>query len=464
MTDSTAQTRPQPPPPVDPLHAALLDSRRRWRDLVAFSADFAFETDSWGRFVLVTPEQALGWSASALIGEPGERLLIHSSDMGGFDPFRVTVPVRHKRTWLQRGDGGVACVDFAAMPILDATGTIVGVRGLGIDVTDMDAQTDETAAALRRGQVLEHILWRTGREVLAPRMMRAALNALINTLGAEGAAVVLVPLDGGAARLAHQAGSGAEVILAAATALLSSAMAASDDSIARDGRPLLVAGCQTRFGAHGGIAIWRAPNARAWDKDDRLLAASAANIIRMVMEHEAIQDEMHRQARTDPLTGLMNRRAFMEEAERHADRLQRDGQPGTLMFADLDHLKPVNDRLGHEAGDRVLVRAARILRRLFRPTDLIARLGGDEFAIWLNGVDHMTAAERAEYLREAIPREMAEELGPDAPRLGMSIGIACRQAGSLEPLDSLIRRADLAMYEVKRNGRGHWRVSLEDPC
>jgi diguanylate cyclase (GGDEF)-like protein len=153
----------------------------------------------------------------------------------------------------------------------------------------------------------------------------------------------------------------------------------------------------------------------------------------------------------------------MEELERHADRLDRDGDPGTLMFADMDHFKAVNDAMGHEAGDRVLVAAAELLRRIVRPSDLVARLGGDEFAVWLNGVDHMTAAERADALREALPREIAELLGPDAPRVGMSIGIACRRGGGHEPLDSVIRRADMAMYEVKRHGRGHWRVSLEDP-
>lgn len=100
---------------------------------------------------------------------------------------------------------------------------------------------------------------------------------------------------------------------------------------------------------------------------------------------------------------------------------------------------------------------------MVRPTDLVARLGGDEFAVWLNGVDHMTAAERADALRDLLPREVAELLGPDAPRVGMSIGIACRKGGGHEPLDSVIRRADMAMYEVKRHGRGHWRVSLEDP-
>ena len=175
--------------------------------------------------------------------------------------------------------------------------------------------------------------------------------------------------------------------------------------------------CQTRFGekcrasSPGGC-----PRAGAWDDDDRQLIGSAANIIRMVLEQEATQREMARQARTDPLTGLLNRRAFLEEMERHAARQDRDNEPGTLMFADLDNFKPVNDRLGHEAGDEVLRPTAALLRKTFRPSDLVARLGGDEFAIWLDGADHMTAAERAEYLRDAVPRELAEIIGPDCPR------------------------------------------------
>ncbi len=222
----------------------------------------------------------------------------------------------------------------------------------------------------------------------------------------------------------------------------------------------MAVGCQTRFGAHAALAVWRNADPRPWDRDDTQLLQSAASIIRMILEHEAIQHEMGRQARTDPLTGLLNRRAFLEEMQRHVDRLDSENAPGTLMFVDMDAFKAVNDKFGHEMGDHILIHVAKMLRDLVRPFDLIARLGGDEFAVWMTGADHMTAAERADHLRKSAPRELNDILGEPLPGLGLSIGIACRRAGSLEPIDNLIRRADLAMYEVKRGGRGHWRVSL----
>ncbi len=444
------------------LRDALLDSRQRWRELVNLYADFAFETDEWGHFVLVSPDPALGWPATALTGKTASELL---AETGGnvFNPFRVTAPVRHRQAWLKRGDGGLSCLTFCAAPIRDPSGRVTGARGVGLDMTELDGQAGQVAAALRRAEVLDHILWRMGQEVVAQRMMGAALDALTNALGAEGAAVLLLPAGGSVPRLVHAEGVGIEAL---ADPLGLRVMAGEEDAavdakpVILAGRPMLLAPCRTKSGGRATLAAWRAEGARAWDREDMLLIASAANIIRMVLEHEALQHEMTRQARTDPLTGLLNRRAFLEEIERHSGRLHREKQPGTLLFADLDHFKPVNDRMGHEMGDLVLKRTAALLRDTFRPTDLVARLGGDEFAVWLNGADHMTAAERAEWLRDNSPRELAEVTGPDGPRLSMSIGIATRDVDGDESIDSVMRRADMAMYEVKRGGRGHWRVSL----
>jgi len=460
MNGGTVAVRPSGAAgPGDTLRHALLDSRERWRDLVAMAADLAFETDAWGRFVFVMPDPALGWPAGTLVGQPAELLLSGGPNANGFNPFRVTTPVRRRQTWLNRADGAAALLTFSAAPLLDTEGRITGARGIGVNWTEYDEHQGRVAAALRRGEVLDHILWRMGQEVMAPRMMQAALDALTNALGAEGAAVIDLR-DQETPALVHQAGGGGTEVLPAASALLAKA----DGPIQADGpdgRPILVAICQTRFGAHAGLALWRAPCSRGWDSEDVLLINAAASIVRMVLEHEAIQLEMGRQARTDPLTGLLNRRAFLEEMARHIERLDREIEPGTLLFADLDYFKPVNDRLGHEIGDQVLLRTANLLRNAVRPTDLVARLGGDEFALWMNGADHMTAAERAEWLCVQVPNDLRAIAGEDAGQTPtVSIGIAARLAGSGEPIDSLLRRADRAMYEVKRTGRGHWRVSL----
>jgi diguanylate cyclase (GGDEF)-like protein len=287
-------------------------------------------------------------------------------------------------------------------------------------------------------------------------MLQAVLDALASALGAEGTAVILLP----APQAAHVAGTGAETVLNDAAALLARQANGPVQGAACDGRHILADICQTRFGEQTGLIAWRAATARAWDADEVRLIAAAGRIVRIALEHEAIQQDMMRQARTDPLTGLLNRRAFREEVLRHTDRADREGVPSTLMFVDLDHFKTVNDRLGHEVGDQVLLRVAGLLRDIVRPADLVARLGGDEFALWLGGADHMTAAERAETLRTTVPRALDEITGGTPPRITLSIGIATRGVRADEDIDDLIRRADEAMYDAKRNGRGHWRVSL----
>jgi diguanylate cyclase (GGDEF)-like protein len=447
----------------DPLRGALLDSRQRWHDLVAMAADLGFETDEWGRFVFLTPDPALGWSAATLIGQPAELLLAGPAGIAGFNPFRPTALMRGRRVWLKRADGIPACLTFAAAPLFDREGRIVGARGMGIDMTEQEGHDARVAAALRRGEVVDHILWRMHQEVLAPRMMVAVLEALVHALGAEGASVVDILGGGQGPTLLHEAGGGTRAVLPTVARLLSNDTGTTPaQTVSPDGRPLIACTCQTRFGEHAGLAVWRAPGVRPWDAEDLVLAASVAAIVRVVLEHEAIQREMARQARTDPLTGLLNRRAFLEELPRHIDRLDREQQVGTLMFADLDNFKQLNDRLGHEIGDKALCLTAALLREAVRPTDLVARLGGDEFALWLNGADHLTAAERAEYLRVETPRRLEEIAGGCGLSLGVSIGIATRRADGGEQTDSLMRRADMAMYEVKRSGRGHWRVASED--
>ena len=233
----------------------------------------------------------------------------------------------------------------------------------------------------------------------------------------------------------------------------------NSQGIAPDGRLIMVCPADARFGAVAALVMWREPGSRAWDADERTLASATAAILRVILEHDAIQKEMVRQARTDPLTGLLNRRAFIDEMSRRLTRLEVDGAPGALLFIDLDNFKTLNDTRGHDAGDEALRLVARLLEANVRPMDLVARLGGDEFALWLDGADQFAAAERAEQLRLNGPAAVAHLTPDGTAKITMSIGIAARWPGRYEAVETLMDRADQAMYAAKRSGRGAWRVA-----
>ena len=450
-----------PRAPDHALHAALLESRQRWRDFVAMATDLAFETDADGHYSFLSPSPLLGWPVDLLLGTRAAALLLAPAELAGLDPFRPDAALR-RRIWLRRADGGAACLALSVVPMFDTAGRPIGARGIGRDETEMARSEAMMSTALRRGKVTDHILLQMRHEVMAPRMMDATLDSTLHALGAEGAAVIDMVDAGGTRRVLHEAGQGLSAVLDGACALLAAAAPGASGTpefaTGPDGRRIAVCATLTRFGDHAGLVLWRAAGSRPWDTEEALLFESAAAIVRVILEHEVIQREMARQARTDPLTGLLNRRAFQEELARRLERLDREELPGTLIYVDLDRMKGLNDNFGHEKGDEALVRTAKLLRDITRPTDLVARLGGDEFAIWLDGADQFTAAERAEALRLAAPDALQVDTPAGPVSVTLSIGIASRAAGGPEDIDGLVRHADEAMYEVKRSGRGQWRV------
>ncbi|MGY2004128.1 diguanylate cyclase domain-containing protein [Blastococcus sp. SYSU DS1024] len=178
------------------------------------------------------------------------------------------------------------------------------------------------------------------------------------------------------------------------------------------------------------------------------LACLAAFLVRSTVtfaEGRALH-EARRQAGTDDLTGLPNRRALMRRLE--AD-LATDRPTGLLL--DLDGFKAVNDGLGHEAGDELLRRLAERLRAALRPTDLVARLGGDEFVVVLDATDPDAAPECAERLAEVV-RLPVTVVGVPV-QVGVSIGLALASRDATDPA-ALLRCADAAMYAAKGAGGG----------
>jgi diguanylate cyclase (GGDEF)-like protein/PAS domain S-box-containing protein len=182
--------------------------------------------------------------------------------------------------------------------------------------------------------------------------------------------------------------------------------------------------------------------------------------IQDITERRQFESELRHLAEHDPLTGLLNRRRLEQELDRHVAEVARYGPRGALLVLDLDHFKLVNDALGHNAGDELIVLVAALLRKQLRDSDSIARLGGDEFAVMLpyGGPDEaqLVAASLADAVRDFAT------VGSDGKRRGVttSIGVAPFEGDECSGAELLIK-ADVAMYRAKEAGRD--RVAVASP-
>jgi diguanylate cyclase (GGDEF)-like protein len=178
------------------------------------------------------------------------------------------------------------------------------------------------------------------------------------------------------------------------------------------------------------------------------LSGKAAVSLENVGRHE----EAEREAHTDPLTGLANRRRFNDVVAVAVDAAQRDGRPLSMLVLDLDHFKSVNDRYGHVVGDDVLKATARAMHDAVRGGDVAARIGGEEFAVVMPRTDAEGARILAERLRTAVEEMRVPAPGGGEIGLTMSVGTATA-AGPVIDAPALLAAADGALYAAKRGGR-----------
>ena len=170
----------------------------------------------------------------------------------------------------------------------------------------------------------------------------------------------------------------------------------------------------------------------------------------MVAWREEVEQTLRDLAMKDPLTGLLNRRGFFDLGEAALARARRHSVPWVLMMLDLDHFKRVNDNHGHEVGDRALALFARLLAENQRAGDLVGRIGGEEFGVLLSHANPAAAIAFDERLRERLLRTSKAELGFE---LNFSAGLVQALADP-ENLQSVLQRADTALYRAKGAGRG----------
>ena len=188
------------------------------------------------------------------------------------------------------------------------------------------------------------------------------------------------------------------------------------------------------------------------------LAPALATFGFMLMVNERLSAELTRRAALDPLTGAYNRRTLAELADRGIAQARRDGTGYGVLLLDVDHFKRINDTLGHAAGDDALQRLVCVLRDGMRAQDTLGRMGGEEFIVLLPGVSAAQARSAAERLRVEVEQARPVLAGTPWP-MTVSIGVAT-WAGDAD-FESLLRRADAAMYEAKREGRN--RIAVGDP-
>ncbi len=179
-----------------------------------------------------------------------------------------------------------------------------------------------------------------------------------------------------------------------------------------------------------------------------------------VTESTEAKLKLEQMALHDALTGLANRRKFLDHFAPAMARTVRIGEPLSLLAIDIDHFKRINDAYGHPAGDEVLVAVARILERTVRRTDLAARFGGEEFMVLLADTDTEGAVDVAEKLRQAVEAERFAVGGGESVGMAISVGVATAHRET--PFDDLMERADQALYAAKLAGRN--RVRAEDPA
>jgi diguanylate cyclase (GGDEF)-like protein len=188
----------------------------------------------------------------------------------------------------------------------------------------------------------------------------------------------------------------------------------------------------------------------AWNMAVRVVVYSIVVVLlhdlRVALTHE------RRLARTDPLTGIMNRRAFHEELAREILRVRRHEYPLTIAYIDLDDFKAMNDRFGHSTGDTLLRTVAGTIDRVIRDTDVVARIGGDEFAILFPDTDTAGAekvlVEIQEHLRQAL----------DRPSWKVTFSIGAITCWAPSTIEAVLRDVDRVMYSVKRTGKNAVRL------
>ncbi|MHA1599176.1 MAG: sensor domain-containing diguanylate cyclase [Alphaproteobacteria bacterium] len=437
------------------LRSALVESRQRYKDLVEISSDFAWEIGPDKTFSFVSPPGALGFTPEDLVGKNPADYVIDADQYHPL-PFLSDRGMDGVEIWMRTSKDESACVVASCLPLTDDTGVWCGTRGVCRDVTEDRKREAALRSAQERERLLGYIVNSIRDELDPLNMLEKAAKATSQALGAAGCRVYRrLAEDDYAIAADHGNAEDLEGIHGLLARLDEEAEAFTADI---GGWNVLAVSTHYNQMINGAICTWK-KSKEDWDEGYHILIGDVANQIGIANEQITNHERIVNLSRTDAMTGLLNRRAFFEEElPRRLSRLKKDGLTAALLYLDLDNFKMVNDVHGHQVGDDALICLRDMLLEYSRPGDAIVRLGGDEFAIWLDDIQSEVTLNRVETILKAS-ENLRKFSGDDAHPLGLSIGVAMYDPKDEESLESLIARADAAMYDVKHDGKGGFRVA-----
>ena len=409
----------------------------------------AIVDSSFDAIISMTPDRGItSWNAAAesMYGYAADEVIGRSIEI--IVPADRLAESREVYQRLERGqrvepfetermtrDGRRRNVALSLSPIKNQTGAVVGISGIGRDVTEH-----------RRGE--EALL---ESEAKTRAIVNMAVDGII-TMSERGAVMTFNPA---AERIFGYRAE--EVIGQNVGMLMPEPFHGEHDRYIT----AYLAGGEAKIIGIGREVIGRRKDGGTFPMD---LAVSEVclgggrmftGIVRDITERKRAEEQTRRLAQHDPLTDLPNRALFHDRLQHALADAQRYGRRVALLLLDLDHFKDINDTLGHTAGDRLLVEVARRLFSCVRASDTVARLGGDEFAVVLTEVGQ---PEAAAVVARKVAHMLAEPVRLDGQEVhtGASVGITLYPADGEDP-DQLLRRADMALYRAKAEGRNTYR-------
>jgi diguanylate cyclase (GGDEF)-like protein/PAS domain S-box-containing protein len=430
------------------LRNALVESRQRYKDLVDCSSDFAWETGTDGRFVFVSPGGVLGFHPDQLVGRPARDFVVQDLERAPVLPFESDQPTADTVVWMRSAGNGTACLEISSLPLFDPDGNWSGARGVSRDVTAIRAKDLALAVARRREQTLDSILRAMRNELVSSDMLDAATRAIVDALDLSACWILRFDTNDKpyVAVTRPESAVAPESVLATLQSIADGGNDGTPKLTQVDG--MMIAASQYAHSVNGGVAVVRA-HGDDWNDDDRDLMFGVAGQLGLAIEQASNHEQLERLSRTDSLTGLLNRRAFVDEVGRRISLAKRNQRRAALLYIDLDNFKAINDTLGHGLGDDALLLVSEHLTESSRASDVLARLGGDEFALWLDDADHNGGETKARTLSDADALSAKIPSVENYP-FALSIGVANFDPNTGETLDCLMERADRAMYIAKR--------------